>query len=262
MGILNVTPDSFSDGGRYNTVDQAVEVALEMEQQGARIIDIGGESTRPGAPQVELAEELERTIPVIQALREKSDVVLSIDTSKPEVAREAIEAGVHIVNDVTGLTDPEMILNCRDGGVGVVAMHMQGTPTDMQDRPTYGNVVADIQDFFRQQYELLTVAGISPEFICFDPGIGFGKTLEHNLALINGLPDLVVEERPLLVGLSRKSFIGKLLDSQELTDREWPTVALTAQCRRLGAQVHRVHQVKENHDALLITEALLQASQR
>ena len=257
MGILNMTPDSFSDGGKYSDVRAAVDQALEMITQGAEIIDIGGESTRPGSPAVSLDEELSRTIPVIEALREKWSGVISIDTSKPEVAREAIEAGANIVNDVTGLTDPEMILTCRDGEVGVVCMHMQGTPESMQDNPRYDDVVEEVKAFFRQQYEMLTVAGIPADRICFDPGIGFGKSLAHNKSLIDGVAALEVEARPLLIGLSRKSFIGQLIETPELSDREWPTVALTSYTRGLGARVHRVHQVKENHDALRMAEALL-----
>ncbi len=257
MGILNITPDSFSDGGQYAAVDEAVEAALQMVAEGAQIIDIGGESTRPGSPAVLLEEELQRTIPVIEALREKWDGVISIDTSKPEVARTALEAGANIVNDVTGLTDPEMVLVCRDSGAGVVVMHMQGNPRTMQDQPQYEDVVAEIRSFFEEQLEMLTVAGIRPENICFDPGIGFGKTVQHNLDLIEGLPELEVEGRPIVVGLSRKSFIGKLLESDNLQDREWPTVALTAKCRKLGAKVHRVHRVRDNVDAVRMAEAIM-----
>lgn len=259
MGILNITPDSFSDGGLYTSVEDAVKAALQMVKDGAQIIDIGGESTRPGSPEVKLEEELERTIPVIEALRKKWDGAISIDTSKPEVAREALEAGANIVNDVTGLKDPEMVLVCRDSGAGVIVMHMQGNPRTMQAQPSYDNVVSEIQSFFRSQLEVLTIAGIRPESICFDPGIGFGKTVAHNLELIEGLPALEVEGRPLVVGLSRKSFIGKILESDSLEDREWPTVTLTAKCRRLGAKVHRVHQVRDNVDALRMAEAILDA---
>ncbi len=257
MGILNVTPDSFSDGGSYGNTEKAVEAALEMIAMGADIIDIGGESTRPGSPAVNLDEELARTIPVVEALRKEWGGAISIDTSKPEVAREAIEVGANIVNDVTGLTNPEMVLTCRDGEVGIVCMHMQGTPRSMQDNPTYADVITEVKGFFMDQYEMLTVAGIPADRICFDPGIGFGKSLEHNKSLINGVGDLSVEGRPLLIGLSRKSFIGQLLESGEVSDREWPTVALTSYTRTLGARIHRVHQVKENCDALRMAEALL-----
>ncbi len=259
MGILNVTPDSFSDGGLHENPERAVEVALQLIAEGAEIIDIGGESTRPGAAPVPIDEELRRTIPVVEALRAQWDGAISIDTSKPEVAREAIEVGANIVNDVTGLTDPEMVLTCRDGQVGVVCMHMQGTPLSMQDQPCYEDVVAEVRAFFLQRYEALTVAGIPPEYICLDPGIGFGKSLAHNLALINGIPRLEVENRPILMGLSRKSFIGKILEDADPALRDWPTVALTSHTRQLGARVHRVHQVKENTDALRMAEALLSA---
>lgn len=259
MGVLNVTPDSFSDGGKYSEAERACERALVMIKEGAEVVDIGGESTRPGAPAVSLEEELTRTIPVVEALRGKWDGAISIDTSKPEVARVAIEAGADIVNDVTGGREPEMVLTCRDGEVGMVVMHMQGRPDTMQDAPEYRDVVSEIKGFFSQQYEMLTVAGIPPQYLCFDPGIGFGKTQEHNIEILRNLQDLEVEGRPLLMGLSRKSFIGKLLGSTAQEDREWPTVALTAHCRKEGARVHRVHAVKENEQALRVTEAILQA---
>lgn len=257
MGILNLTPDSFSDGGVNDCVDAAVANALKMVQEGAEIIDVGGESTRPGSPQVSVQEEMDRTIPVIEALNNEWGGAISIDTSKHEVAREAIEAGAHIVNDVTGLQDPEMVLVCRDAGVGIVAMHMQGNPRTMQKSPEYGNVVSEIREFFEQQYELLTVAGIPPEYLCFDPGIGFGKNLDHNEALLNEVASLEVAGRPVLIGLSRKSFIGELLSSDKLEDREWPTTALTAMTRKLGARVHRVHSVKQNVQAVRMVEAIL-----
>ena len=256
MGILNVTPDSFSDGGQNDTLKHAISHAKLMIEEGAAIIDVGGESTRPGSPTVSVEDELKRTIPVIEELRSFWDGVISIDTSKPEVAREAVEVGANIVNDVTGLTNPEMVLTCRDGQVGVVSMHMQGTPQTMQENPQYNDVVAEVRGFFEQQYETLTVAGIPKEYICFDPGIGFGKTLDHNLQLISEFQSLTIQGRPLLVGLSRKSFIGKILNSSDLSDREWPTVALTSECYRKGARIHRVHQVKPNLDALKMAAAL------
>lgn len=259
MGILNVTPDSFSDGGEYNEVEAALAQARTMISEGAEIIDIGGESTRPGSPPVTLEEELARTIPVIEALRGEWEGAISIDTSKPEVARVAIEVGADIVNDITGLTDPEMVLVCRDGEVGICAMHMKGSPETMQQNPTYDNVISEIKSFFSAQYEMLTIAGIPPNYLCFDPGIGFGKTVEHNLEILRNLPALVVEGRPLLIGLSRKSFIGKILGTDEISAREFPTVALTAHTRKEGAMIHRVHQVKPNHEALRMAEAILSA---
>lgn len=257
MGILNVTPDSFSDGGQYNSEKEAVKEALKMVQEGAEIIDVGGESTRPGAEAVSLDEELGRTIPIIEALRNEWDGAISIDTSKPEVAHEAIQAGANIVNDVTGLKDPEMVLVCRDGEVGVVVMHMKGTPRTMQESPSYNDVNGEIKHFFQQQYEMLTLAGIPDHRICFDPGIGFGKTVKNNTDILSNLTQLQVEQRPLLIGLSRKSFIGKLLESDAIDDREWSTVALTAYCRKQGAMLHRVHAIKENYEAIRMVEAIM-----
>ncbi len=256
MGILNITPDSFSDGGKYSEVDKAVNQALSMVAQGAKIIDIGGESTRPGSPAVSVEIELSRTIPVILKLREQWNGVISIDTSKPDVAREAIEAGANIVNDVTGLIDPEMVFVCRDNGVGVVAMHMQGNPRTMQQNPNYLNVVDEVSEFLEKRYETLTVAGIKPEYLCFDPGIGFGKSVEHNLEILRNLPRLIIQDRPLLVGLSRKSFISKLLGEESLENRTFPTIALTSYCRRQGVMIHRVHEVRDNDDALRMVEAI------
>ncbi|MEP4077029.1 dihydropteroate synthase [Haloferula sp.] len=257
MGILNVTPDSFSDGGEYDAPDVALERARQMIAEGADIIDVGGESTRPGADDVGSAEEKERTVPVIKALRREWDGLISIDTMKSEVGRAALEAGADIVNDVSGLRDPEMVKICAESGCGVVVMHMQGDPRTMQKNPEYEEVVGEVRGFFEQRLIELTAAGIEKEALCFDPGIGFGKTLEHNLALLRDLEGLEVEGRPLLIGLSRKSFIGKLLESDALADRDWPTVALTAWTRESGAMVHRVHDVRPNREALRMVEAVM-----
>ncbi|BCX47419.1 dihydropteroate synthase [Haloferula helveola] len=257
MGILNVTPDSFSDGGRHDAPAAALEQARRMIADGADIIDVGGESTRPGAEPVSAEDESARVRPVIQALRAEWDGLISIDTMKSRVALAALEAGADIVNDVAGLRDPAMVELCAGMRCGVVAMHMRGEPRTMQAAPEYGDVVAEVRGFFEERYASLTAAGIDAEAICFDPGIGFGKTLEHNLALLRGLPELEVEGRPLLIGVSRKSFIGRLLESDELSDREWPTVALTAWARESGARVHRVHDVRPNREALRMVEAIL-----
>jgi len=258
MGILNVTPDSFSDGGRYQGVIPALEHARSMIVEGAEIIDVGGESTRPGADPVVTSEELRRTIPIIEALRAEWDGLISIDTSKAEVAQKALGAGADIVNDVSGLRgDAGMIDICGESGCGLVAMHMQGEPRTMQDSPHYDNVAEEVRCFFGERYETLTASGIDAECLCFDPGIGFGKTLEHNLALLGHLDELVVRGRPLLIGLSRKSFIGKVLGDDSSVLRKWPTVALTAAARLQGVLLHRVHAVKENHDALRMAEAVL-----
>ena len=257
MGILNVTPDSFSDGGKFDTNERALAHAREMISEGAAIIDIGGESTRPGAAPVSADEEIRRTIPVIRALRSDWDGLISIDTTKAAVAREALSAGADIVNDVSGLTaDPEMAAVCSASECGIVVMHMQGTPADMQDAPTYTDVVAEIAAFFRERQETLTSAGIAPARLCFDPGIGFGKTLEHNLALLRNLSSLTPDGRPLLLGISRKSFLAKITAAGEPTDRDAPTAALTALARTRGIMLHRVHNVKANLAALRATEAI------
>ncbi|MDA7882423.1 dihydropteroate synthase [Akkermansiaceae bacterium] len=256
MGIVNVTPDSFSDGGRYDSLEESVFGGLAMVDEGADILDVGGESTRPGAKPVSLEEELSRVIPVISGLAERSSAAISIDTCKPEVAARAVEAGASIVNDVTGLSNPRMLEFCAESDCGVVVMHMKGTPETMQSQADYNDVVQEMQEFFYERYETLICAGINKERIVFDPGIGFGKSLKHNLALIDQLGDLIVEGRPVLIGLSRKSFIGALLEASDLALREAPTVALTALCRVRGAMIHRVHSVKGNFDALRMIEAI------
>ncbi len=258
MGILNVTPDSFSDGGRYGSVSAAVEQALTLVNEGAAIIDIGGESTRPGAPEVSTEEECARVIPVIEALtRSNPELVISIDTSKPEVAEKAIAAGAKIINDVTGFRDRGMITLAAQTGAGLVVMHMQGTPRTMQASPEYDDVVEEIRNFFAKRHVSFIEAGIDPETIVYDPGIGFGKTQEHNLLLLKHLDKLAVESRPLLLGVSRKSFIGKAIGSEAIEDRDWPTVAITSHARELGVPLHRVHNVKPNYEALRMTEAML-----
>jgi dihydropteroate synthase len=260
MGILNVTPDSFSDGGLHHEPGTALERARRMIAEGADISDVGGESTRPGAEPVPEAEEIERVQPAVEALRSEWDGLISIDTMKPGVAHAALEVGADIVNDVAGLRDPGMIEVCARSGCGVVAMHMRGEPRTMQQAPEYDDVVAAVRAFFEERHATLTAAGIHPEALCFDPGIGFGKTLEHNLTLLRGLPELEVGGRPLLVGVSRKSFIGRVLGSDALGDREWPTVALTAWTREGGARIHRVHEVRPNREALRMVEAVLGAN--
>jgi dihydropteroate synthase len=258
MGILNTTPDSFSDGGNFQEVTHARSHALRMIEEGADIIDVGGESTRPGAPEVDVTEELQRVIPVIRMLRSEWHGWISIDTTKSVVARAALEAGADIVNDVSGLrADHAMIGVCKEFRPGVVVMHMQGTPRTMQQQPRYENVVAEVREFFAQRYRDLLDAGLDAESICFDPGIGFGKTPAHNRSLLQNLPQLIVENRPLLLGVSRKSFIGHLLGSADLSQRMWPTVAMTSLGREQGAMIHRVHDVRANVDSLRMTEALI-----
>jgi len=261
MGILNVTPDSFSDGGDFACQDTAVKHALHMVSEGADIIDVGGESTRPGAAKVDTATELARTIPVIRCIRETSDCLVSVDTSKAEVAEAAIGAGADIINDVTGLRgDPAMAATAARTGAGVVIMHMQGAPRTMQKNPTYTDVVTDVIHFLEDRIREARAAGVSPHHIVVDPGIGFGKTLEHNLALLKAIPTIAARTaRPILLGVSKKSFIGQLLDSEKIADRTWPTVALTSYAREKGARIVRVHDVRSNAEALKMTEAVLNA---
>jgi dihydropteroate synthase len=259
MGVLNITPDSFSDGGNFFDAENAVEHGLRMIAEGARIVDVGGESTRPGAEAVAAEEELRRVIPVIEQLRRRGEVIISIDTSKAEVARAAIQAGASIVNDVTGgRGDEEMMPLIAETKSAFIIMHMQGIPQTMQTAPQYTNVVSEVFDFFRQQYTRAIVYNIDPMAIAFDPGIGFGKTLEHNLELLAQLERLRAFDRPIVIGVSRKSFLGKLINSTQISDRLAPAVALTSLLRTRGADVLRVHDVKENVNALKVTEAILQ----
>ena len=263
MGILNVTPDSFSDGGNHLETSLAIEHARQMIAEGARIIDIGGESTRPGATPVTVTEEINRAVPVVLALRKIWDGLISVDTTKAAVAEAALIAGADIVNDVSGLlADPEMAAICATHRCGVVVMHMQGNPQSMQINPHYLDVAAEVREFFIARLTTLTAAGIDPTAICFDPGIGFGKSLDHNLTLLRSLKHLDVENRPLLLGVSRKSFLGKIIGTDNLTDREWPTVAITANARDQGVMLHRVHAVKANVEALRMVEAILGANAR
>lgn len=258
MGILNVTPDSFSDGGKFTGTDAALLHAMTMLDEGADIIDVGGESTRPGSAEVSTDEELRRVIPVITALRAaRPSARISIDTRHPEVAAAALNAGADIVNDITGLTNPAMRALCAESPCGIILMHMQGTPATMQQNPQYVDVVAEVRNFFTLQVQQAAAEGISPERICLDPGIGFGKTTEHNLALIRHLAELRVQELPLMMALSRKRFIGELLgDSQQAKKEALPTVVMSLLAAANGADVHRVHDVSALHQALSLHQAL------
>src|SRR5258707_3927897 len=259
MGVLNVTPDSFSDGGEFLAADKATQRGLQMVAEGAHIIDVGGESTHPGSESVTADEELRRVVPVIENLCRKLDVPISIDTSKADVARAAIQAGASIVNDVTGgQGDDEMLPLVAETKSAFIIMHMQGTPRTMQIQPRYTDIVAEISEFFRQQYARAIGLNIDPMATAFDPGIGFGKTLEHNLELLAQLERLRAHDRPLVVGVSRKSFLGKLIGSPEISERLVPGLALSALLRARGADVFRVHDVKENVHALRVSEAILQ----
>jgi dihydropteroate synthase len=259
MGVLNVTPDSFSDGGRFFQTPQALAQARKMIAGGANIIDIGGESTRPGADPVDVAEEKRRVIPVVKALA--GEALISIDTSKAKVAAAALDAGAKVVNDVTGgRGDEAMWPLLAERGVGFIVMHMQGTPLTMQCAPSYRDVVAEVADFFRQQYACALKFGVDPMTLAFDPGIGFGKTLAHNLSLLKNLPRLRVHDRPLVIGVSRKAFLGKISGHNgSIQDRLLLTVAFTSLLRMNGADVLRVHDVEENVEALRVADALRSA---
>ena len=261
MGILNVTPNSFSDGGHYVDPDRAVQAALLMVEQGAEIIDIGGESTRPGAAKVSVAEEILRTESVIKKLRAVSDVSISIDTTKSEVAAAAMNAGADIVNDVSGLTaDKGMAELCIAAQAAVCVMHMQGTPKTMQDNPRYdqGGVMPEVEAFFSERLETLTSMGMNAEAICFDPGIGFGKLHEHNLELLRGLGKLqTAVSRPLLLGVSRKSVVGRLTGEMDPEQRDTASAAITVLAYQQGIQLHRVHNVLVTTQSLAVTQKVL-----
>ena len=255
MGILNVTPDSFSDGGRHNEARRAIEVALQMEADGADIIDIGGESTRPYSDPVAVDEELERVMPVISGLGGRLSVPISIDTSKAVVAKAAVEAGAEIINDVTGLEgDPSMPDVAASKSVGVCVMHMKGTPQTMQDDPSYRDVVAEIYQYLQQRLEFCIAAGIDQTRICLDPGIGFGKTHEHNLELLRHTSEFCKLDTPILIGHSRKGFIGKML-GDKTADRMAGTLGVSLAVAAAGADVIRVHDVKQTVDALKLFRA-------
>lgn len=255
MAILNVTPDSFSDGGRHNSPNAAVEAALRMVGQGADMIDIGGESTRPYSDPVAAAEELDRVIPVVERLAKQVDIPLSIDTSKATVARAAIEAGAQIINDVTGLEgDPAMAQVARESRVGICIMHMQGSPQTMQDNPQYDDVVEEVGKYLLARRQACVDLGIEPDRICLDPGIGFGKTHEHNLTLLRATKELVALGSPILIGHSRKGFIGKVLDDKA-ADRTAGTLGVSLAVAAAGANIVRVHDVKATVDALRLFEA-------
>ncbi len=256
MGVVNVTPDSFSDGGRYLEAEAAIEHGLELEAEGATILDVGGESTRPGADPVSEAEELRRVIPVIEGLIARgAGARISIDTSKAAVATRALEAGATLVNDVTALRgDPDMAGVVAASGADLCLMHMLGDPRTMQDDPRYDDVVNDIKSFLEERMSLAAAAGIPEERILLDPGIGFGKTIDHNLELLRRLGEFLDLGRPVVIGTSRKSFLGRLT-GREAPDRVAATVATNVLAYERGARVFRVHDVAPVHDALVVTAA-------
>jgi dihydropteroate synthase len=258
MGIVNVTPDSFSDGGKFFSTEAAVDHGLELVDQGAEILDIGGESTRPNAEPVSESEELRRVLPVIEQLAGFVKIPLSIDTMKPAVARAALAAGASIVNDVAAnRTGDEMWRIVAESGAGYIAMHMQGTPETMQSDPSYSDVIREVGEFFQDRLKRLAACKVSVEQVALDVGIGFGKTLEHNLALLGGLQHFAVHGRPLMVGVSRKSFIKKLLGPNT------PPLPASLACASLaiekGAKIIRAHDVAETVDAVRMAEAILAA---
>ncbi|HBT46263.1 MAG TPA: dihydropteroate synthase [Peptococcaceae bacterium] len=260
MGILNVTPDSFSDGGLYFDLEKAVARAREMAAAGADIIDIGGESTRPGADPLPLEEELRRVIPVVDRLSRELSVPLSVDTYKAEVARAALEHGATIINDISGLrADPEMARVVARFGCPVVVMHIKGTPKNMQDNPTYEDVIGEVKDYLRRGVEMAVAAGLAREKVIVDPGIGFGKNLEHNLEILRRLEEFKDLGQPLLVGTSRKSFIGRILDL-EPRERVWGTAATVALSIARGADIVRVHDVREMKQVVRVTDAIVRGN--
>jgi len=255
MGVLNVTPDSFSDGGRFVAVDLAVEHGLRMVAEGAAIIDIGGESTRPGAAPVDIDEELRRVIPTVERLRAATSAVISVDTQKPEVMRAAAAAGAGLINDIRALVNPSALEAVASTSCAVCLMHMQGEPATMQVNPTYSDVVSDIKAFLHERVQACRSVGISDDRIAIDPGFGFGKTIAHNLELLRRLPELSIDGLPVLAGLSRKSMIAKLL-GDPAKDRVHASVALAVVAAMNGAHIVRVHDVAATVDAMKIVSAV------
>ena len=257
MGILNVTPDSFSDGGRYFDHSFAIKKAVQMADDGADIIDIGGESTRPGSDPVSAEEELRRTIPVIEVLSKEISIPISIDTYKSDIARKALDAGATMVNDISGLRfDPEMAATVAEYKVPVVLMHIKGTPKNMQQNPTYSALISDILEYLREGITIARKAGISEDVIIIDPGIGFAKTFEHNLEIINSLNKFTSLGKPVLIGPSRKAFIGKILGNVATEERLEGTAAAVAISIINGANIVRVHDVKEMARVAKVADAI------
>jgi len=256
MGILNVTPDSFSDGGKFTKKDLAIQQVTTMLHDGADIIDIGGESTRPGAKDVSVDEELNRVIPIIKSIRDFSDCLISIDTSKPVVMREAITAGANQINDVRALQEDNALQTATELNVPVCLMHMQGQPRSMQSQPSYNDVVAEVKKFLEQRIKACKIAGIRKENILIDPGFGFGKTLEHNLELFRSMNTFVNMGYPVVVGVSRKTMIGQILNNASVENRIHGSVVMAALAAEKGAQILRVHDVKATADAIAVINSL------
>lgn len=259
MGVLNVTPDSFSDGGKNFRYESAIVSAIQMRNDGASIIDIGGESTRPGADEVALEEEVQRVIPIIQALKSHdSELKISIDTSKPDVMKSAIKAGVDMINDVNALQVKNAVQIVAESGLPVCLMHKQGDPKTMQNKPQYTNVVEDVTSFLSARVDECLANGILEQNIILDPGIGFGKTLEHNLQLLKNIPRLKKLGFPVLIGASRKAMIGQILNQNDPMKRIHGSLAVAQYAFMQGAKYLRVHDVKPTHDVLKITQELTQ----
>ena len=259
MGILNVTPDSFSDGGQFTTEDAIMQAAGRMIQEGADIIDIGGESTRPFAPPVTAEEEIKRVIPAINAIRQRYAIPISIDTTKAKVATVALDAGADIINDISAMRfDPDMTRLASERHCPIIIMHMQGTPTDMQLKPSYSDVIQETILFFKDRIQALTESGIDRQQIIIDPGIGFGKTLAHNLAILNHAADYQVFGCPVLIGHSRKSFLCSLL-GQDLEDRDLPTAVISGLLCQRQVAILRVHNVKGTYQAVHLAQAIANA---
>lgn len=257
MGILNVTPDSFSDGGLFFSEKNAIEHAIKLVEDGADIIDIGGESTRPGSEPVSVEEELRRTIPVIKAISKEIKVPISIDTYKAEVAKQALDVGASIVNDISGLTfDPNMPKVVAEYSVPVIIMHIKGRPRDMQQNPQYEALIPEIMDYLRISMRLANKFGISDDKIIIDPGIGFGKTFEHNLEIIKNLKEFTLLEKPIAIGVSRKAFIGKILGDVAPSERLEGTAAAIAISIFNGANIVRVHDVREISKVVNVADAI------
>jgi dihydropteroate synthase len=257
MGILNVTPDSFSDGGQFNTTDTALAQAQALVAAGADIIDVGGQSTRPGAVQITLTEELDRVLSVLQTIRPEIAIPISVDTTRAAVAKAAVAAGADMINDISGGTfDPEMLSVVADLGVPIVLMHIKGTPQTMQQQTDYLDLIGDIYSFLSKQISTATAAGIAPEKIIIDPGIGFAKNFEQNLEIFRRLPSLKSLHCPILVGASRKSFIGRILNQPDAKARVWGTAAACCAAIFHGADLLRVHDVSEIRDVSLVADAI------
>ncbi|WP_315785989.1 dihydropteroate synthase [Fischerella sp. JS2] len=261
MGVLNVTPDSFSDGGEFNAIASALAQAQTLQAAGADMIDIGGQSTRPGAEQISVAEELDRVLPVLQVLRPEISLPISVDTTRSEVAIAAREAGVDIVNDISGgMFDPEMLPSVAKLGVPIILMHMRGTPQTMQKMTDYQDLIGEIGNFFSERIATAIATGIDQQKIIIDPGIGFAKNYEQNLEIFRRLPELRKLSCPILVGPSRKSFIGRILNQPDPKARVWGTAAACCAAIFAGADILRVHDVKQMHDICLVADAIFRQS--